>query len=201
MTEMQTSVFAVFVDEPDLEYAVAKLKLAGFRNTDISCVISPAMAPEKSGTPGRTPLFTHERSTKAPEGSTAGAATGALVGGALGWLAGLGTLVLPGLGPLIAAGPIMAALAGAGLCGAVGGVAGALIGLGIPEYEAKRYEGHVKEGKVLLAVLCEDLPAAKKAAEILEKSGGHDVAAANEAGATVKPRRPRPRLRDVEVHA
>ena len=200
MTEIKTSVFAVFVDEPDLEYAVAKLKLAGFRNTDISCLISPAMTPER-GIPDRTPLFTHERSTKAPEGSTAGAATGALVGGALGWLAGLGTLVLPGLGPLIAAGPIMAALAGAGLCGAVGGVAGALIGLGIPEYEAKRYEGQVKEGKVLLAVLCEDLSAAKKAAEILEKSGGHDVAAANEAGATIKHRRPRARLRDVEVHA
>src|SRR4029077_10938153 len=89
---------------------------------------------------------------KAPEGATTGAGTGVVLAGAMGWLLGIGAIAIPGLGPFIAAGAIMAALAGAGVGGAVGGITGALIGMGIPEYEAKRYEGRVKDGGILLSV-------------------------------------------------
>jgi hypothetical protein len=110
---------------------------------------------------------------------------GAVLGGALGWLAGIGALAIPGLGPFIAAGPIMAALAGAGVGGAVGGLAGALIGMGIPEYEAKRYEGRVKDGGILLSVHCDDSAWTKKAKEILERTGAEDVSSTGEAHSDV----------------
>ena len=117
------------------------------------------------------------------EGATAGAGTGAAIGGTLGWLAGIGALAIPGLGPFIAAGPIMAALAGVGVGGAVGGITGALIGMGIPEFEAKRYEGRIKEGGILLSVHCDDSEWTKKAKEILEHSGAQDVTSTGEAKA------------------
>src|SRR4030095_4159743 len=98
--------------------------------------------------------FAHEKDTKAPEGATTGAGTGAVIGGVLGWLAGIGAIAIPGLGPFIAAGPIMAALAGLGAGGAAGGIVGGLVGMGLPEYEAKRYEGRVKDGGVLISVHC-----------------------------------------------
>src|SRR6185295_10348659 len=131
------SVFGIYPTLDAVEGAVDALKSAGFRNTDISVLL-----PDSLGTKD----FAHEKGTKAPEGATAGAGTGAVAGGVLGWLVGIGALAIPGLGPFIAAGPIMAALAGAGVGGAVGGLTGALIGMGIPEYEAKRYEGRVKQG-------------------------------------------------------
>src|SRR5205085_12334527 len=137
MAGKNTAVFGIYRDRLGLENGVSALQAAGFRNTDIS-----ALFPENEGTKD----FAHEKHTKAPEGTATGAGTGAVVGGTLGWLAGIGALAIPGVGPLIAAGPIMAAIAGAGVGGAVGGVTGALIGLGIPEYEAKRYEGMVKNG-------------------------------------------------------
>ena len=122
----------------------------------------------------------HEEASKAPEGATTGGATGAVLGGALGWLAGIGSLAIPGLGPFIAAGPILAALAGAGVGGAVGGVTGALVGYGIPEYEAKRYEGRVKDGGILLSVHCDDSDWTKKAKQILENMGAKDVSSTGE---------------------
>src|SRR5207342_1749946 len=128
-----------------LEEGVTDLKTSGFRNTDISILY-----PENTGNKD----LAHHKSSKAPEGVTAGVGTGAVLGGALGWLAGVGALAIPGVGPFIAAGPIMAALAGVGVGGAVGGLIGALVGMGIPEYEAKRYEGRVKDGGVLLSVHC-----------------------------------------------
>jgi hypothetical protein len=143
MTGKRTAVFGIYPNRTNVESAVDGLKAAGFKNTDISVLF-----PENEGTKD----FAHEKNTKAPEGATAGAGTGALVGGGLGWLAGIGALAIPGLGPFIAAGPIMAALAGAGVGGAVGGLTGALIGMGIPEYEAKRYEGRVKDSGILLSV-------------------------------------------------
>jgi hypothetical protein len=148
------------------------LQAAGFRNTDISVLF-----PENEGTKD----FAHEKDTKAPEGATAGAGTGALLGGGLGWLVGIGALAIPGLGPFIAAGPIMAALAGAGVGGAVGGLTGALIGMGIPEYVAKRYEGRVKDGGILLSVHSDDSEWTKKAKEILEHTGAQDVSSSGEA--------------------
>src|SRR5262245_23310329 len=132
MAGKNTSVFGIFSTRADVERTVDALRAEGFRNTGIS-----VLYPLKVGTKD----FAHEQSSKAPEGATTGAVTGAVLGGALGWLAGIGSLAIPGLGPFIAAGPILAAMAGAGAGGAVGGVAGGLIGLGMPEYEAKRDEG------------------------------------------------------------
>ncbi len=165
------AAFGIFDSKPSVEGAVEMLKNAGFRSSDIS-VLMPTQESTKD--------FAHEKATKAPEGATTGATTGALLGGGLGWLAGIGSLAIPGVGPLIAAGPIMAALAGAGVGGAVGGLAGSLIGMGIPEYEAKRYEGFVKDGGILLSVHVDDTEWAKKAKDILESSGARDIATAGE---------------------
>jgi len=158
MAGKNTAVFGIYRDRVGLEEAVDQLRTAGFRNTDIS-----ALFPENEGTKD----FAHEKHTKAPEGTATGAGTGAVVGGTLGWLAGIGALAIPGVGPLIAAGPIVAALTGVGVGGAIGGLTGALIGMGIPEYEAKRYEGRVKEGGVLLSVHSDNSDWTKKAKEIL----------------------------------
>src|SRR5258705_9694485 len=136
------AVFALTRDEGQACTIVDNLKAAGFSNNDISVLL-----PDKAGTRD----FAHEKGTKAPEGAVTGAGTGGVLGGALGWLAGVGALAIPGLGPFIAAGPILAALSGVGVGGAIGGITGALIGMGIPEYEAKRYEGRIKQGGNLLS--------------------------------------------------
>src|SRR5450432_916154 len=172
-----TAVFGIYPTQGSVESAVDALKTAGFRNTDISVLF-----PENEGTKD----FAHDKSTKAPEGATAGAGTGALLGGGLGWLVGIGALAIPGLGPFIAAGPIMAALAGAGVGGVVGGLTGALIGMGIPEYEAKRYEGRVKEGGILLSVHSDSSDWTKRAKQILEETGAQDIASTGEAGSDTK---------------
>lgn len=174
MAGKNTAVFGLYRNRAGVESAVDALKAAGFRNTDISVLF-----PENVGTKD----FAHEKNTKAPEGATTGAGTGALLGGTLGWLAGIGALAIPGLGPFIAAGPIMAALAGAGVGGTVGGLTGALVGMGIPEYEAKRFEGRVKEGGILLSVHSDNSDWTKKAKEILERSGAEDVSSTGEASA------------------
>ena len=125
----------------------------------------------------------HEKNTKSPEGAATGAVSGAVLGGALGWLAGIGMLAIPGVGPLIAAGPIMAALAGVGAGGALGGFTGALVGLGIPEYEAKRYEGRVRNGGILLSVHCENSEWTSRAKKLLEATGGLDISSTSESAA------------------
>ena len=176
MAGKRTAAFGIYSTRNGVERAVDALKAAGYRNTDISVLF-----PVNEGTKD----FAHEQHTKAPEGATAGAATGAVLGGTLGWLAGIGSLAIPGLGPFIAAGPIMAALAGAGAVGAVGAVAGSLIGMGIPEYEAKRYEGRVKGGGILLSVHCDDSEWTKKAKRILEDTGAEDVSSTGEASSDV----------------
>lgn len=165
------SVFGIFNDRTSLERAITDLKVAGFRNTDIS-VLLPSDESTKA--------FAHEKGTKAPEGATTGATGGLAVGGVLGWLAGIGALAIPGVGPFVAAGPIVAAIAGAGIGGALGGVAGALVGLGIPEYEAKRYEGLVKTGGLLISVHVDDNDLEKRAKDILERDGARDISATSE---------------------
>ncbi len=171
-----TAVFAIFKDRYTVERAVDALKTAGFVNSDISVLF-----PDKDG----SREFAHEKNTKAPEGATTGASSGAVIGGALGWLVGIGSLAIPGIGPFVAAGPIMAALAGAGIGGAVGGVAGALIGMGIPEFEAKRYEGMVKDGGILLSVHCDTSDLISRAKEILKAEGGNDIASTTESGSNI----------------
>jgi hypothetical protein len=171
MSGKNTAVFGIYPTYPAVDAAVDTLRAAGFRNTDIS-----VMFPENVGTKD----FAHEKGTKAPEGAATGAGTGAAVGGAVGWLAGIGALAIPGLGPFIAAGPIVAALAGAGAGGTIGGLAGALVGMGIPEYEAKRYEGRVKKGGILLSVHSDNSDWTRKAKDILERTGAEDVASTGE---------------------
>jgi hypothetical protein len=150
------------------------LKARGFRQTDISLLYS-----DRSG----SKEFAHEAQTQAPEGEAAGAAGGGL----LGYLAGIGALTVPGIGPLLAAGPLVASLAGVGAANAAGGLIGALAGLGIPEYEAKRYEGRLKDGGILLSVHCEDSEWAGRAKDILEQTGADHVAAAAETEADYQP--------------
>jgi hypothetical protein len=81
----------------------------------------------------------------------------------------------------------MAALAGAGVGGAVGGLTGALIGMGIPEYEAKRYEGRVKDGGILLSVHSDSSEETKRAKDILERTGAQDVSSTGEASGDKSP--------------
>ena len=172
MAGKNTAVFGIYPSYTAVEIGVDELRAAGFRNADIS-----ALFPENAG----TREFAHEKNTKAPEGATTGAGTGVVLGGAMGWLLGIGAIAIPGLGPFIAAGPIMAALAGAGVGGAVGGVTGALIGMGIPEYEAKRYEGRVKDGGILLSVHSDSSDWTKRAKEILKRTGAQDISSTGEA--------------------
>ncbi len=170
---MSKSVFALVDSEMQAEAIVNKLKAANFSNNDISVLF-----PDKSGTRD----FAHEQNTKAPEGAATGAGTGGAVGGVLGWLVGVGSLAIPGVGPFIAAGPIMAALAGVGVGAAVGGLAGALVGLGIPELEAKQYEGKIKGGNILISVHSENSDETKRAKDIFENSGAHDISYTGEEG-------------------
>lgn len=174
MAGKNTAVYGLYRDRAQVERAVDELKTAGFRNTDISVLMQ-----ENEGTKD----FAAEKNTKAPEGTATGATSGAVVGGALGWLAGIGALAIPGVGPFIAAGPIIGALAGAGTGGIVGGLIGALVGMGIPEYEAKRYEGRIKSGDILLSVHSDRSEWTSKAKDILKRTGAEDVSSASEASA------------------
>src|SRR5438067_7199421 len=174
MAGKNTAVFGIYRDRQHVEDAVDALVDNGFRSEDISVLM-----PENVGTKD----FAHEKHTKAPEGVTTGAGTGVVVGGTLGLLAGIGSLAIPGLGPFIAAGPIMGALAGAGTGGVVGGIIGALVGMGIPEYEAKRYEGLIKEGRILLSVHCDNSDWTKRGKDILQQTGAEDIGSSGEAGA------------------
>jgi len=171
MAGKNTAAFAIFRSRSEAEIAVNELTAAGFSNQDVSVLMA-----DKSGTRD----FAAEKNTKAPEGTTTGAGVGGALGGTIGLLAGIGAIAIPGVGPLIAAGPIMATLAGLGVGGAVGGMVGALVGMGIPEYEAKRYEGRVKDGGILVSVHCDSSEEVSRAKDVLKRAGGEDVASAGE---------------------
>ena len=174
MADKKTAVFGIYSSREAAERAADAIVNAGFTPADISVLLPENLGNRSIGT---------EKSTKAPEGAAAGGSTGAVLGGTLGLLAGIGALAIPGVGPLIAAGPIMATLAGLGVGGAIGGITGALVGMGIPEYEAKRYEGRVKEGGILLSVHSDNSDWTKRAKEILERTGGQDISSTGEASA------------------
>jgi hypothetical protein len=171
MANKNTAVFGIYATPGTAESGVDHLLSVGFTNPAISVLM-----PDDE----TTRAFAHEKNTKAPEGTAAGAATGGVIGGTLGLLAGIGMLAIPGLGPLIAAGPIVAALAGVGAGGAVGGIVGALAGMGIPEYEAKRYEGAVKDGGTLLSVHCDTSEQITLAKQALRDTGARDIASSGE---------------------
>jgi hypothetical protein len=187
MAGKNTAVFGIYPDRAAAEEAVDHLRNAGFRSTDISVLFA-----DNQGTKD----FAHEKNTKAPEGVTTGVVSGGIAGGVLGWLTGIGVLAIPGLGPLIAAGPIVAALAGAGALGTVGGIIGALAGMGIPEYEAKRYEGRIREGGVLLSVHCDSGDWVRRAKDVLQQTGAQEIASAGEEkGDFANADKPMPRVR------
>jgi hypothetical protein len=171
MAGKNTAAFGIYPSRAAAEVAVDRLISAGFSNADVSVLMA-----DNHGSKD----FAAEKNTKAPEGAATGVGLGGTVGGTLGLLAGIGALAIPGVGPLIAAGPIMGALAGLGVGGAVGGVVGALVGMGIPEYEAKRYEGRVKDGGILLSVHCDSSEEISRAKEVLKSTGADDVASSGE---------------------
>jgi hypothetical protein len=171
MAGKKTAVFGIYPSVGQAERAVDRLVVEGFSHNDVSVLL-----PDNQSTKD----FAHEKHTKAPEGTTAGAAAGGTIGGTLGLLAGIGALAIPGVGPFIAAGPIMGALAGLGVGGAVGGLVGALVGMGIPEYEAKRYEGRVKDGGVLLSVHCDTADQITRGKAILKQTGAEDISSTGE---------------------
>jgi len=166
-----TSVYCIANNGPQAVRIADRLRTAGFLSDDISVLL-----PDKAGTRD----FAIDNSTKLPEGAATGAGAGALLGGALGWMAGIGALAIPGLGPMIAAGPIMAALSGAATGGVLGGVTGALAGLGIPEYEAQRYEGKLREGRILISVHADTSELASRAREIFKEEKAEDISTGGE---------------------
>ena len=171
MAGKNTAAFGIFPTRVKAEAAVDQLHAAGFSHDDVSVLMADKNSSKE---------FASEKNTKAPEGTTAGVLGGGTVGGTLGLLAGLGALAIPGVGPLIAAGPIMGALAGLGIGSAVGGLVGALVGMGIPEYEAKRYEGRVNDGGILVSVHCENSEEISRAKDVLKAAGGDDIASSGE---------------------
>ena len=172
MAGKNTAVYGIYQTRSQVENAVDTLIKSGYRNEDISVLM-----PENNGTKD----FAAEKNTKAPEGAVAGASTGGVIGGTLGWLAGIGALAIPGIGPLIAAGPILAALSGAAVGAAAGGITGALVGMGIPELEAKRYEGKVKAGNLLISVHTDNSDEIKSAKDIFSSAGAQDICTSGEA--------------------
>lgn len=179
------AVFCIVHDSTAAQTIVERLRSAGFSPNDISVLF-----PDRSGTRD----FAHEQHTKAPEAAVTGGAAGGVLGGVAGWLVGIGSLAIPGLGPFVAAGPILAALSGAAAGAAVGGLAGALIGMGVPEYEAKRYEGKLREGNILISVHTEDGNERKRAKEIFENAGADDIGTSSEESVD-EPKRARDRER------
>lgn len=171
MAGKNTAAFGIFPTRAAAEAGVDHLKAAGFSGDDVSVLMA-----DKEG----SKEFATEKNTKAPEGTATGVGVGGLTGGTLGLLAGLGALAIPGVGPLIAAGPIMGALAGLGVGGALGGLVGALVGMGIPEYEAKRYEGHLNDGGILVSVHCDSSEEISRAKDVLKAAGAHDIASSGE---------------------
>jgi len=176
MDSKNKAVFGIYTSIAHAEQTVDQLVLAGFSSGDVSVLV-----PDRTSTRD----FAHHKDTKAPEGATTGVTAGGVIGGTLGLLAGIGALAIPGLGPFIAAGPIVAGLAGLGVGGTVGGLIGALVGMGIPEYEAKRYEGRVKEGGILLSVHCDTSEEIDRAEKILKDSGAEDISSAAESAHNV----------------
>ena len=168
---MKKAIICLVESQSQAESIVSQLQSGGFSPNDISVLF-----PDKSGTKD----FAHEHNTKAPEGAAAGAGTGGILGGTVGLLAGIGALAIPGLGPFIAAGPLIAALSGAAIGAGVGGITGALIGLGIPEIEAKAYEGKIKGGNLLIAVHTESTEERTRVAEVFKANHAHDISTVSE---------------------
>jgi len=157
-------VTAIFNSRSAAEQAVEELIKSGFAREDISLLMSET-------TRGRE--FAVKKTSKVPEGAATGMTVGGVVGAVAAGLAAVGTIAVPGLA-LVAAGPLVAALAGLGAGAAAGGLTGALIGLGIPEHEAKFYDKELEKGGILVGVYAHD-DKNKLARDILESAGAEKV--------------------------
>lgn len=186
MAADNAAVFATFGIITSAEAAIDRLTAAGFSSHDLSVLLS-----DKEG----SKEFATKMNTKVPEDVLTGAEVGAVVGGALALLAGLNALAMPGVGSLIAAGPLLASLAGLGAGAAAGGLVGALVGLGIPEYEAKLYDGRIKDGGVLLSVHCVSYEEISRARDLLTAAGAEDIAASGEETINIEDEHPASTLR------
>jgi ActD protein len=164
--------FGIYLTRRHVEAAIIALKNEGFSSAEVSILFPESLRSKEE--------VVTEKNTKAPEVATVGAGSGAVIGGALGWLVGVGALVIPGIGPFIAAGPLVATLAGIGVGSALGGFAGALIGVGIPEHEAKKYEVGIMRGGILLALHCDTPEKTSRARNILQITGAEDIMVSTE---------------------
>jgi len=174
MAHSNTAAFGIYPDRTTAEEAVDALLRAGFRATDVSVLLS-----ENSGTKD----FAHEKHTKAPEGASLGLVVGGVVGAVLGWLTAASFFVFPESVTLVNAGPVVAVLAGFGVGALLGWLIGGLIGLGLPEYEARRYRGRVRNRGALLSVHCDNSVWLKRARKVLVETGSTDTASRSEAKA------------------
>jgi hypothetical protein len=168
-------VLGVFRDREQLNDAVAALRDHGFESSAVS-VLMPHNLQSKQAAFAVEPA---DQKTKAGDGATVGAGSGAVVGGALGWLAGMGAIVIPGVGPFFALGPLIGTLLGAGTGGAVGGFLGTLIGVGIPESDARVYEGRMIKGDSLLVVQSQTPQQMQVARVVLEQSGADKISSSS----------------------
>lgn len=175
---MKKAVFGLVNNPQQAQQVVDRLLEEGFDNEFISVLYSDAKGEVKNTS--KKGSVVHEKHSKAPEGASVGGLSGGIIGGSLGLLAGIGALAIPGLGPFIAAGPIMAALAGSAVGGSVGLLIGALVGMGLPEYEAKRYEESLKAGGILISIHTDSADDAENAMQILKKAGAHDISTTQE---------------------
>jgi hypothetical protein len=195
------AIFGIVKSESQAQNAIAALEQAGFATSDISVLSSndnrqglvdenvdelgdPTTSRGINGIDGKTRDVGHTNATKAPEGTTAGVISGGVIGGVAGWLIGIGALAIPGVGPFIAAGPILAALSGAAIVATAGGIAGALIGYGIPEYEAKLYADRLHQGHILIGVHAIDSKEADTAKKALSSAGAEDIKVTSEVTAS-----------------
>jgi hypothetical protein len=169
-----TSVIGIYEDRTTVSDAVDVLHRAGYRATDISVLSSDNQGSKD---------FAHEKHTKAPKGAAAGAAVGALAGAAVACFVSIQSIAIAGLGALIAAGPLLATLAGAGAGGTLGWIVGWLAGLPLSDYVAKRYAGRVRRGGILLSVHCDSPEWCDRAKKALKDTGARDISSAPEAAA------------------
>ena len=177
MAEKNTAVFGMYPDRITTDEAVDAFRRAGFRTTDLSF-----LQPENAGTKD----LAHEKHTKAPEGAVTGMVIGGIACGVLAWAASMGMFAnatLRGMDQLIAAGPTISALAGLGVGAVLGVLIGSLIGMAFPEYEARSYQGRVRNRGVLFSVHCDNAVWAKRARKLLLETGSTHIAVAGESKA------------------
>ena len=143
---MTTVTTGLFKNSLDAGRAVHLLEMRGVPHDDISVIAGESFDKD---------AFAVESHSKLPEGVAIGATSGAAVGALAAGLTSVAAISTGGLG-LLAAGPLVAALTGAGAGAASGGVLGGLVGIAIPEHEVKHYEDAIEEGSVLVGVECDD---------------------------------------------